>query len=61
MRRWHLGTAPVSVGSPGPLSVDTQGHVGVGWVGSRSWDHKVMKWAQGIGRAIRVPIKQQQP
>lgn len=58
-RRWHLGTAPVSVGSPGPPSVDTQGHVGVGWVGSGSWDHKVMKWAQGTGRAIRVPIKLQ--
>lgn len=34
-RRWHLGTAPLSVGSPGPPSVDTQGHVGVGWVGVR--------------------------
>lgn len=58
-RMWHLGTASVSVGSPGPpVLMPRDTWVRAGW-GSGSWDHKVMKWAQGTGRAIRVPTKLQ--
>ena len=40
------------------VSIHRDTWVWAGW-GSGSWDHEVLKWAQGTGRAIGVPIKLQ--